>query len=57
LIASNRGRGESIFFPFKRLYRFITRPKSQQRTTINQGIDLTKNPNYLLQDEEESTIK
>lgn len=55
LIASNRGRGESVFFPFKWLYRFMFK-KSQQRKVLT-SMDLTKNPKYLLQDEEESTIK
>lgn len=52
LIASNRGRGESIFFPIKNLYKLIFRPKNNRRKVMDNNLDMTKNPNYLLQDEE-----
>jgi len=50
LIASNRGRGQSVFFPFKKLYRLcFKKPGQKKMPTIDQ--DVSNNPNYLLQDE------
>lgn len=50
LISSNRGRGESIFFPLKRLYKLIVKNDHNKKKIMSTGIDLTKNQNYMLQD-------
>ena len=59
VIESNRGRGDSIFFPFKAIKRLFNRTGSNSRhKKINPDeVDELRNPNFLLQDEEESTLK
>ena len=49
---SNRGRGESIFFPFKALYKLFGGGKNKIANKARaEPIDELRNPNFLLQDE------
>ena len=52
VIASNRGRGESVFFPFIRIYKFIFKSRSRRKVLPEDDVDQLRNPNFLLQDEE-----
>ena len=52
VIASNRGRGESIFFPFIRIYKYFTKNRQKRKIIPEDDVDQLRNPNFLLQDEE-----
>ena len=56
VIESNRGRGESVFFPFKKLYKLM-KGRERRRKVMPEEVDQLRNPNFLLQDEEESTLR
>jgi hypothetical protein len=52
IIASNRGRADSLFFPFKKCFNLFKKPKFHRKVQIN----IAASP-YNLNEEEESAIK
>lgn len=51
VMESNRGRGDSPLFPFKKIYKFFNKGQPARRVPPEE-IDELRNPNFLLQDEE-----
>lgn len=50
VVESNRGRGESPFFPFIKIFKLFKKDRKKARI-IPTGIDQLRNPNFVLQDE------
>lgn len=51
VVESNRGRGDSPFFPILKIVNFFKKDKKKARI-IPSGVEQLRNPNFVLQDEE-----
>ncbi len=49
---SNRGRGDSFLFPFKRVYQFFVKNKKKSNKVAKHEESAYKSANYLVHDEE-----
>ena len=52
VVESNRGRGESPFFPFIKIKNLIMRNRQRKVAPQVDEVEQLRNPNFLLQDEE-----
>lgn len=52
VVESNRGRGESPFFPFIKIKNLIMGNRNRKVAPQVDEVEQLRNPNFLLQDEE-----